>query len=299
MHITLERKFFAGRNKIAAKSSPDSVQLLNHRYARLIEQTKSCQLWPALHQSTQESPHTAWTDTHTVVWYSQQLIPRHLNCRVQIPNPSAMRNPSPPEKKTTQSRLQPNPKRQANPAEGGNPREFHKGGPKGDESTSSVREVELGNGKRDERKVTWHRCRFWCCAGPHDDTPSAVRHGEGLPCCKARYLLEPTARGDQIKKNSKEGKEPPPHTRARAWKRDAPSDRGGGDRRGGLRTRCPCLRRWAAGKVSRRAIALLGSAFDSIRRKELRGRFGDYLCKLAPRHSEWVRARHAWLRVTN
>jgi hypothetical protein len=137
-----------------------------------------------------------------------------------------MRNPSPPEKKTTQSRLQPNPKRQANPAEGGNPREFHKGGPKGDESTSSVREVELGNGKRDERKVTWHRCRFWCCAGPHDDTPSAVRHGEGLPCCKARYLLEPTARGDQIKKKLQRGERTPtPHARARVKKRRAVGSR--------------------------------------------------------------------------
>jgi hypothetical protein len=66
--------------------------------------------------------------------------------------------------------------------------------------------------------VTWHRWRFCCCAAPHDDG-SVVHHDEELPCCKARYLQEPTARGDhrQGEKIDKGGKrrENPPRAKER------------------------------------------------------------------------------------
>ena len=66
--------------------------------------------------------------------------------------------------------------------------------------------------------MTWHRWRFCCCAAPHDDA-SAVHHDEELPCCKARYLQEPTARGyhpqgEKIDKGGKR-KETPPRAKER------------------------------------------------------------------------------------
>lgn len=159
------------------------------------------------------------------------------------PNPSAMRNPWPPKNPNPVGNQTLNETRSRPMAE---TREDLKGCPRRRRIDQLRKGGELGNGKRNGREATWHRWRFCCCAAPHDDA-SAVRHDEELPCCcKAQYLQEPTARGDhhpqgeKIKKKSpKRGKENP-----RVRKRDAPSDRGGGgDRRGGLRTRCPCRRR--------------------------------------------------------
>jgi len=101
MLMALELKSFAGWNKIAAKSSPDTnVEVQNHRCARLIKQTKSTQFMTGI-ASINPRKATYCTNTPPIVPYSlpthPQGTPRHLNCSVQIPNPSALRNPSPPK----------------------------------------------------------------------------------------------------------------------------------------------------------------------------------------------------------